>query len=90
MQATTQSATASINMPELRLGSKGEAVRFLQKLLIRYGYYTGSFDAQFGSRTKQAVENFQITYNSSPNPSTVLLIDGVVEKNTWRAISELL
>ena len=85
----TQTVTA-INMPQISLGSEGEAVRFLQKLFIRYGYYTGSFDAKFGNLTKKAVENFQQYYNQTQNPATPLKVDGIVGKFTWRAISEIL
>lgn len=85
----TQAITA-INMPQVSLGSQGESVRFLQKLLIRYGYYTGAFDAKYGALTKKAVETFQNDYNQSLNPTTILNVDGVVGKFTWRAISEIL
>ncbi len=76
------SAKVPVNMPVLRVGTKGEAVRFLQKLLITFGYLTPEqFDADFGPITKEAVREFQATYN--------LLIDGIVGNKTWRKLSEV-
>lgn len=76
----TQTAVASINMPVLQKGNSGEAVRFLQQVLIlRYGYQL-RFDAQFGATTENVVKLFQRDYGLIP--------DGIVGKNTWRALSE--
>ena len=67
------------HMPDLKKGQAGEAVRFLQKFLICYGYHL-ALDGQFGSQTEQAVIGFQYDQNIMP--------DGIVGKDTWRAISE--
>ena len=67
------------HMPELKKGQAGEAVRFLQQFLICQGYSL-VFDGQFGSQTEDIVTAFQYDQNIMP--------DGIVGKDTWRAISE--
>jgi peptidoglycan hydrolase-like protein with peptidoglycan-binding domain len=84
MEAITQSAVANpsaltVNMPVLDRNDRGEAVRFLQQLLICYGYLgNDGFDAIFGLKTEKAVKAFQL--------DSALTADGVVGKNTWRAL----
>lgn len=43
----------------LKLGSKGDLVRDLQKALAGLGYFTGALDGDFGPRTRAAVLAFQ-------------------------------
>jgi peptidoglycan hydrolase-like protein with peptidoglycan-binding domain len=70
---------SDIDMPLIKQGDCGEAVRFVQQILICYGYLTSkSFDAEFGPVTEKAVKAFQ-TENK-------LLVDGIVGKQTWRAL----
>ncbi|NEQ69174.1 MAG: peptidoglycan-binding protein [Symploca sp. SIO2D2] len=78
------------HLPRLQFGMAGEAVRFLQKFLISHGYNL-IFDGQFGPQTEGALMAFQYDYNhlGQSNPD-VLLVDGVVGKETWRAISNKL
>ena len=66
------------HMPELRKGQAGEAVAFVQKFLIAYGYSL-ALDGNFGLQTQQAVKNFQ--------SNNTLSADGILGKDTWRAIS---
>ncbi|NEP57194.1 MAG: peptidoglycan-binding protein [Symploca sp. SIO2G7] len=75
------------HLPQLQSGMAGEAVRFLQKFLISRGYNL-LFDGQFGPQTERAVMAFQYDYNyfGQSNPD-ILLVDGIVGKQTWRAIS---
>lgn len=75
------------HLPQLQSGMAGEAVRFLQKFLMSRGYDL-VFDGQFGPQTEAAVRSFQYEYNyfGQSNPDT-LLVDGIVAKETWRAIS---
>ncbi|MBW4505882.1 MAG: peptidoglycan-binding protein [Scytonematopsis contorta HA4267-MV1] len=82
--AASASATASgINLPALKQGDSGEAVRFLQQVLIHLGYLNSSnFNANFGTNTKQAVINFQ--------SSNALTADGIVGRLTWRALGAAL
>ena len=67
-------------MPFLSRGNRGEAVRFLQQLLLCYGYPI-SFKAEYDSRTEAAVRAFQ-NANSLP-------VDGIVGRLTWRALGEV-
>jgi hypothetical protein len=62
----------------LRRGNKASAVLFLQKLLLSYLYPITSLDGVFGPETERVVRQFQ-TENG-------LVVDGVVGRNTWRAL----
>lgn len=42
-----------------RRGSSGSEVRQIQEKLKRWGYYNGSIDGIYGSRTEAAVKKFQ-------------------------------
>jgi peptidoglycan hydrolase-like protein with peptidoglycan-binding domain len=65
--------------PTLSLNDKGEAVRFLQQLLLSFGLLTNQdFNAEFKASTQAAVRTFQI--NNS------LSVDGIVGANTWDAL----
>lgn len=46
----------------LRVGSKGHAVKELQKDLETLGYYIGKVDGIYGNQTKVAVLAFQVAY----------------------------
>ena len=56
---------AAVNVPRaeaatvLKKGSTGAAVQTLQTKLKRWGYYSGSVDGIFGSKTETAVKYFQ-------------------------------
>ena len=65
----------------LRIGSKGEAVRHLQNLLISRGYSCGSSgaDGDFGQGTYNAVCAFQRDHG--------LDADGIVGPLTWAALN---
>ena len=64
----------------LRKGSKGEDVRYVQKRLIELGYDLGSYgaDGDFGSKTLAAVKAYQ--------KANKLTADGIVGKKTWAAL----
>ena len=64
--------------PVLSEGSRGEWVITLQKDLTALGYYRGTVDGIFGSRTPEAVKNLQSDFG--------LVDDGIVGARTWRAI----
>lgn len=51
----------------LSMGSRGQEVRELQKLLKEKGYYRDSVDGKFGQKTKEAVKAFQKDFNKNPN-----------------------
>jgi peptidoglycan hydrolase-like protein with peptidoglycan-binding domain len=69
---------SKIELPVLKIGVAGEAVRFLQQRLLAYGYHI-QFTGQFGPQIDEAVKDFQYRYGG-------LLIDGVVGVQTWRAL----
>ncbi|AOX00009.1 hypothetical protein BJP34_11580 [Moorena producens PAL-8-15-08-1] len=90
-QVTSQANAAYVtHLPVLKKGTAGEAVRFLQQFLICYMGYSLVFDGQFGSQTEQAVRNFQSDYNyfGKSNPD-YLIVDGIVGKDTYRAIGNM-
>lgn len=62
----------------LTVGVHGADVRVLQNALADLGYSVGSVDAQFGPKTKAAVERFQ--------SSVGLTADGIVGRQTKTAI----
>lgn len=64
----------------LRKGSKGNGVKWVQWELKRLGYNIGSYgiDGDFGSATDKAVRAFQKAYG--------LTVDGIVGKNTRDAL----
>ena len=64
--------------PLLREGSRGAYVTLLQQLLESYLIPVGTIDGIFGSRTENAVRQFQQDNN--------LAVDGLVGNNTWNAL----
>jgi hypothetical protein len=52
-------ASAPSPSPILRVGSRGEPVKALQRRLQELGYYNGAIDGAYGSSTKDAVGAFQ-------------------------------
>jgi peptidoglycan hydrolase-like protein with peptidoglycan-binding domain len=85
------SVSAQLNKPVLKEGSKGEAVKELQKLLLQWGAFVSLdqngacifpgeevIDGVFGSKTKDAVILFQ--------GKKFLLQDGIVGDRTWRSL----
>lgn len=84
-------ATAQLQKPILKEGSSGDAVKELQKLLLRYGIFVylnqegacvfageEAIDGIFGAKTAIAVKNFQSLM--------FLPIDGIVGDKTWRSL----
>jgi peptidoglycan hydrolase-like protein with peptidoglycan-binding domain len=64
---------------EVRRGSKGSAVRALQReLRFRFGYKSVVVDGSFGARTQSAVKSFQRRNG--------LRADGIVGHGTWKAL----
>ena len=62
----------------LKLGSRGSAVKGLQRLLTQLGYHVGAIDGQFGARTQAAVAAFQLDNH--------LAADGIVGRVTREAL----
>lgn len=69
-----------VNVKQLSKGSKGNAVKALQTLLIGYGYSCGKsgVDGSFGGDTLSAVKKYQ--------KAKGLTVDGVVGAKTWGAL----
>ena len=61
-----------------RQGSTGETVRQIQTNLKKWGYYTGSVDGIYGSKTTAAVKSFQ--------RKTGLSVDGIAGPRTLAAL----
>lgn len=83
-QVSTQSVSLlnAADMPVLELGTCGEAVRFLQVLLVAYGFLTRDFISdEFNGRTELSVKNFQTVYR--------LCVDGIVGSQTWQKLAEV-
>lgn len=74
---TESAKTVSINLPILKRGSRGEAVRSLQTLLNAKGASL-EVDGSFGSATDKALREFQ--------ESRDLDIDGFCGTETWTAL----
>ena len=64
----------------MQVGSQGNKVKQLQKILKGTGKYTGYIDGIFGPDTKDAVIRYQ-----QPN----LDADGIVGPQTWKKLCEL-
>ena len=58
-----------------KYGSRGEEVKQIQTKLKRWGYYTGSVDGIYGSKTQEAVKYFQrkngLTVDGIAGPKTL-------------------
>lgn len=80
VRETTAAYTYTMQLPLLRIGSKGEAVRAAQALLIDKGYRCGQWgaDGDFGPDTKASVMRYQ--------RSRGLETDGVIGGETWSSL----
>lgn len=67
--------------PTLRKGSKGVAVRGLQRMLVNRGYEPGEIDGRFGPNTEAAVRAYQSDHG--------LDVDGIVGPRTWDALRQV-
>ena len=70
--------TSTADAQVIKQGSTGATVRTIQTKLKNWGYYTGSVDGIFGSRTKSAVQYFQRRNG--------LTADGIVGSATAKAL----
>ena len=74
----SMSATPAAEAAALKKGSSGDAVIAVQKKLRSWGYYSGTVDGEFGSKTEEAVMRFQQKNGLTP--------DGVVGAQTAKAM----
>ena len=70
--------TVSTFLAVYKQGSRGATVKTIQQKLKRWGYYTGSVDGIFGTKTKEAVRYFQ--------RKNGLKVDGIVGPATLKAL----
>ena len=77
-------AIPTVNLPLLKNGSKGIEVCFLQLFLNKYQGNKLIVDGEYGSRTTEAVKNFQMKYTDIDGKP--LEIDGIVGEKTWTKI----
>ncbi len=75
---TVSDTPTTVYAAVLQQGSRGNDVTTLQKKLKNWGYYSGSVDGIFGTKTKEAVKYFQ--------RKNGLTVDGIVGKNTLAAL----
>lgn len=68
----------SISYSLSKYGSRGEEVKKIQTKLKNWGYYTGSVDGIYGSKTFEAVKKFQ--------RKNGLAVDGIAGTNTLNAL----
>ena len=61
-----------------KMGSRGSEVTKIQTVLKQKGYYSGSVDGIFGTKTRTAVKNFQRDKG--------LAVDGIAGKKTLAAL----
>ncbi len=90
-------STVTPVLPLLKEGDSGDAVRFLEQLLVSIWWFSRdrynlihtevSFDAKYDSITTQAVREFQENYNRS-FPSPDIIVDGIVGEQTWQALGD--
>lgn len=68
------------DLPTVRRGDKGNAVRSMQNLLLDRGYDLGKWgaDGDFGAQTEKAVKQFQRDWG--------LKVDGVCGEQTWKML----
>ncbi len=64
-----------LDPPVVKQGSKGDAVKLLQKLLTDWGYTPGPIDGIFGAKALTAVKQFQTDLG--------LAVDGIAGPKTW-------
>ena len=64
--------------PTLQKGDKGDEVKQLQQRLLTLNYLNGSADGDYGNKTKEAVEAFQVAANIS--------VTGIADDATQKAL----
>lgn len=75
---TDAPTAAPTDIPTLKKGSTGQAVKELQQRLIEMNFLAGSADGDYGNKTVQAVKDFQLVNN--------LKSDGIAGPETIRKL----
>ncbi|MBR6271177.1 MAG: CHAP domain-containing protein [Lachnospiraceae bacterium] len=80
------SSTSKKKLPVVHKGDKGEAVKYMQELLIKAGYSCGKSgaDGSYGGATYKAVMKFQKDHEKEIGASP----DGTVGSGTWKALEK--
>ena len=86
MEETPVAVHCKVDLPQLKNGAVGSAVRNAQHLLISKGYYCGGriisgreiADGEFGPTTESSVKSFQGKKN--------LTADGIIGTETWSSL----
>ena len=73
----------------LKQGSRGSAVKQLQKNLIGLGFLEGSADGSYGGKTKSAVKEFQAEFGLSPDGNAGEATQAALENAVTRLQVEL-
>lgn len=71
----------TITRKTVRMGSRGDDVRYLQSKLASFGYHVGGIDGIFGVNTCNAVIDFQTDHG--------LVADGIAGNKTWEKIESV-
>lgn len=80
--AVINRVTSGLKIGALRKGSSGTQVKYLQRALIGLGYLDGAADGQYGSKTAEAVRDYQRDYGLS--------VDGTAGKKTMTSIKNVI
>ena len=78
MTETEDEEVITLHPDMLKRGSKGYQVRQVQRLLVCMGYSAGTADGIFGTRTEDALKDYQKDHG--------LTADGVCGQKTWEAL----
>ncbi len=70
--------TSNIDLPILKIGMRGDAVRGLQQRLKAKGFFQGKVDGLFGPKTQTAVKAAQRKYQQEQN--------GIVDTSLWMTL----
>ncbi len=70
--------TSNIDLPILKIGMRGDAVRGLQQRLKAKGFLKEKIDGVFGPKTQAAVKNAQRKYQQEQN--------GIVDTSLWMTL----
>lgn len=78
--SASNASPAAVSEPTLRKGTRGEAVRRMQRALVERGFSLPRYgvDGKFGTETRAAVRAFQTAAG--------LVVDGVCGPKTWAAL----
>lgn len=81
-------------LPDIKLGSKGTMVGYLQLTLKRFVDPTLNVTGTFDTKTRNAVINFQknysfLSWDGMPGKSNFMTPTGVVDRRTWFTLQNL-